>query len=161
MKLVIDKFMECAQVYMKLIDQSEKVMRDYGGIELYPSEVHTLVSIQDNCDVNMTQIAQKMGVTKGAINKIVQKLEKKELIERYKIANNNKNIYFKLTEKGIKAYKGHFEFHKNLFNPPSLEFEEFVSENQVTILKMFDFSKEYLNEHIKKLEEEDAKNAKN
>lgn len=155
MKTIINEFMEVSSVYMELIKKTEKVKRDYNGIELYPSEIHTLVFIQDNIDNNMTTIAKRLGVTKGAIFKIIQKLEKKELLIRYKKVDNNKNTYFELTKKGILAYEGHEKFHKNFFNEPSKEFTQFVTDNKETIQKMFAYSKEYLKEHIEKLDSEE------
>lgn len=146
--------MEVSNVYMELIRKTEKVKRNYSGIELYPSEIHTLVFIQDNNELNMTDIAIKMGITKGAIFKIVQKLEKKELIYRYKKTDNIKNTYFKLTKKGVTAYEGHEKFHKDFFDDPSENFKKFVDKNKEDILIMFSFTKEYLKNHIEKIEEE-------
>ncbi|GMQ58170.1 MarR family transcriptional regulator [Vallitalea sediminicola] len=155
MKTIINEFMEVSSVYMELIKKTEKVKRNYNGIELYPSEIHTLVFIQDNIESNMTTIAKRLGVTKGAIFKIIQKLEKKELLLRYKKLDNNKNTYFQLTQKGISAYEGHESFHKNFFDEPSKDFVEFVTNNKDIIIKMFDYSKEYLKEHIEKLDNEE------
>lgn len=152
MKEVIKEFMEVSNVYMELMNKTEKVKRSYNGIELYPSEIHTLVFIEDNNDINMTDIAQKLGITKGAIFKTILKLEQKGLLTRFKRAENNKNTYIKLTEKGKMAYEGHERFHKEFFDEPSSDFVEFVSENKQVILNMFDYSKQYLIEHINKIE---------
>jgi DNA-binding MarR family transcriptional regulator len=154
MKKVINKFMEVSSVYMELINKTEKVKRNFNGIELYPSEIHTLTFIQDNNESNMTTIALKLGVTKGAIFKIIQKLEKKELLSRYKKPDNNKNTYFELTEKGLLAYQGHDKFHKEFFGEPSQEFQQFIENNEAIIINMFNFSKQYLIKHIKKLDTE-------
>ncbi len=154
MKKVINEFMEVSNIYMELIDKTEKVKREFNGIELYPSEIHTLVFIKDNDEINMTQIAQKLGVTKGAIFKIIQKLERKELLSRYKKTSNNKNTYFKLSEKGLLACQGHEKFHEDFFGEPTEEFYKFVIKNEETILKMYEFTKDYLLKHIKKLDDE-------
>jgi DNA-binding MarR family transcriptional regulator len=152
MKKIIAEFMEVSGLYMELIKKIEKVKRKYNGIELYPSEIHTLVFIQDNNESNMTEIAQRLGVTKGAIFKIIDKLGQKELLSRYKKPDNNKNTYFKLSEKGLLAYDGHEKFHKDFFGDPPEEFLKFIDENQETILKMFGFTKDYLVEHIEKID---------
>lgn len=154
MKKVIAEFMEVSNLYMELIKKTEKVKRKYNGIELYPSEIHTLVFIQDNNQINMTQIAQKLGVTKGAIFKIIEKLEKKELLSRYKRPDNNKNTYFKLSEEGMLAYEGHEKFHRDFFGEPPEEFDKFVFNNEEVILKMFELTKDYLDEHIEKIDNE-------
>ncbi|WP_162265439.1 MarR family transcriptional regulator [Abyssisolibacter fermentans] len=102
----------------------------------------------------MTTIAQRLGVTKGAIFKIIQKLEKKELLSRYKKLENNKNTYFKLTKRGLLAYQGHEKFHEDFFGEPSEEFLNFINDNESIILDMFDFTKQYLIKYIKKIETE-------
>lgn len=154
MKNIISEFMEVSNIYMELIRKTEKVKRNYSGIELFPSEIHTLVFIEDNNELNMTTIAQKLGITKGAIFKIIQKLEKKDLLTRYKKADNSKNIYFKLTEKGLVAYEGHEKFHRDFFGKPSKEFSKFIADNKDTILEMYRYTKNYLIEHIEKLDAE-------
>ncbi|MCT4598310.1 MAG: MarR family transcriptional regulator [Vallitalea sp.] len=154
MKEVITEFMEVSNIHMELMKKTEKIKRKYNGIELYPSEIHTLVSIKDNDEMNMTQIAQRLGVTKGAIFKIIEKLEEKELLSRYKRHDNNKNTYFKLSERGLLAYKGHEKFHKDFFGEPPKEFTKFVAENEEIILNMFEFTKDYLVKHIEKIDNE-------
>ncbi|BEP28142.1 MarR family transcriptional regulator [Helicovermis profundi] len=152
MKIVINEFVEVSKLYIELMNKTEKVKRNFNGIDLYPSEIHTLVFIQDNKEFNMTTIAQKLGVTKGAIFKIILKLEEKELLKRYKKIENNKNTYFNLTEKGILAYEGHNDFHKYFFENPSEPLKDFVSEHEELILDMFKLAKEYLQKHIEKIE---------
>lgn len=154
MKKVINSFMGVANTYMELTKKTERTKRSYNGIELFPSEIHTLVFIKDNSELNLTDMARKLGVTKGAIFKIIQKLEKKELLTRYKKSDNVKNTYFKITEKGMAAYEGHELFHKDFFCEPSTEFSQFIEKNEDVILKMFDFTKEYLSEHIGKIDED-------
>lgn len=153
METVINEFIEVSNLYMELIRKTEKVKRNYNGIELYPSEIHTLVFIQENNEFNMTTIAQKLGITKGAIFKIIKKLEKKELLIPYKKQENNKNTYFELTKKGLLAYQGHEEFHKDFFEKPSEKFTKFIANNEDIILNMFEFTREYLIKHIEKIDD--------
>ena len=63
----------------------------------------------------MSEIANILGVTRGAIMQLVLKLEKKELVERYMKGNNSKKVFLKLTPKGIQASSGHEKYHKNMY----------------------------------------------
>lgn len=146
--------MEVASTYMDLMKKTEKVKRHYNGIELFPSEIHTLVFIHDHRDSNMTEIAKRQGVTKGALFKIIEKLEKKELLKRYKKVENNKNTYFELTEKGLRAYRGHESFHQDFFDPPSEEFTSFVKENKERVMEVLGYANDYLSHHIEKVDED-------
>lgn len=151
MKQIINEFIETSNKYVELIEKIEKTKRLYNGIELYPSEIHTLVFIYENKDINLTSIAQKLGVTKGAIFKIINKLEDKQLLSRYKKSDNNKNTYFEVTQMGILACEGHEIFHKTVFGDPSNVFTQFTNENKDVILGFLQLSKDYLTQHIEKI----------
>lgn len=60
---------------------------------------------------NVTKIAAEMGMTRGAISKITKKLLSKNLIASYQKPENNKEIYFCLTEPGEKIYTEHKKCH--------------------------------------------------
>ena len=64
--------------------------------------------------MNATSAAQKLSITKGAVTQIADKLVKKGFVEKYKKADNKKEVYIKLTSDGEIAYKAHRSFHKQL-----------------------------------------------
>ena len=94
----------------------EKKPRDYGsGVLLYPSEVHVIASIAENPDDHMSGIANILGVTRGAVMKLVIKLEKKGLVERYKRDKDRKKVFLKLTPTGKKDATGHQKYHQEMY----------------------------------------------
>ena len=94
----------------------EKKPRDYGsGTLLYPSEIHVIASIAENPDVHMSEIANILGVTRGAVMQLVVKLEKKGLLNRYKNDKDSKKVFMKLTLKGKKAASGHEKYHQEMY----------------------------------------------
>lgn len=84
------------------------------GVLLYRMEIHVIVAIAENPDMNLTGLAEVLGVTKGAVSQKVKILEKKEYIKIFKNSNNNKEILFQLTEKGNRVFLGHQLFHLKL-----------------------------------------------
>jgi DNA-binding MarR family transcriptional regulator len=73
---------------------------DYGcGELLYPAEIHTLDCIGSNPDITVTELAERMGVTKGAISQIKSKLFKKKLLLKRNFANDQKKIALALSKK--------------------------------------------------------------
>lgn len=95
----------------KLIEV-EKIPTDYGsGEQLYRAEIHTIAYIGNHPDINVTNLAKIMGVTKGAISQSIKKLEKKKLVERYHNSTNNKEILLRLTKKGEIDFHGHEAYH--------------------------------------------------
>lgn len=98
--------------FMNKLKEAEKIPIDFGsGERLYSSEIHTIVYIGSHPDINVTNLAKIMGVTKGAISQAIKKLEKKKLVERHRSPTNNKEILLHLTKKGEIDYHGHEAFH--------------------------------------------------
>lgn len=81
----------------------------FAGINL--AEVHCIDKIGSMEFSNVTKIAAEMGMTRGAISKISKKLLNKGLIDTYQKPENNKEVYFCLTEQGQKVYDEHKKCH--------------------------------------------------
>ena len=81
-------------------------------MELYPSEIHAIECIAATRALNLTELSNQLGLTKGAVSKSVGKLEKIGLLRRYKYVSNQKEVYFHLTELGVQAYEGHKRYHE-------------------------------------------------
>ena len=62
--------------------------------------------------MNVTAITTEMGMTKGAISKICTKLFQKQFVEKMQMLDNQKEIFFRLTESGNEIYKAHDKLHK-------------------------------------------------
>lgn len=78
---------------------------------LTPSEIHTIDAIGDSDGLLMRELADRLGVTKGAVTQIVDRLEGKDLVRRSPHPNVPKGILLKLTELGLSAYLAHKELH--------------------------------------------------
>ena len=87
------------------------------GIEekLYPSEIHTIEAIGRNKWINVTQLSEALGITKGAVSQMVSKLVKRKLVKKIKIPGSEKETFLKLTPKGRKAFEGHEKFHRDMY----------------------------------------------
>jgi len=94
----------------------EKIPMDFGIDEkLFPSEIHTIEAIGRHPQVNVTQLAQKLGITKGALSQTLKKLVEKQLAKKVKSIANDKELFLELTQKGRKAYSGHAQFHEDMY----------------------------------------------
>lgn len=109
-----------------------------------PSEVHCIEYIGKNVEPNVTKLAEYFYMTRSAISKITKKLINKGVIESYQKPDNQKEIYFRLTEKGKEIYKIHEELHKGFHERDKVVFEE-ISEEQLDI--MLNFVEKY-NRHL-------------
>lgn len=91
----------------------EKRTRTYGTkIALHPSEIHTIEVIGQSEDLNITQIASKLGIRLASASEIITKLKKKGLVLKYNMEDNKKEKLVRLTPLGRQAFEGHAKFHQ-------------------------------------------------
>jgi len=108
---VLEQFVRIVNKYSAL----EKHPLDYGcGEDLYPSEIHAIEAIGKHPEVHMAEIANILGVTRGAVQQTVGRLLKKGLVEKYMDESDRKRVYLSLTPKGKTAFKGHEKYHAEL-----------------------------------------------
>ena len=112
---ILAEIMEQFVRIVNKFNRFEKVPMDFGVEEiLYPSEIHTIEAIGNNANINVTQLAELLGITKGAVSQMVNKLVRKQFVEKIKLPPGGKEIFLELTPKGKKAFKGHEKFHKDM-----------------------------------------------
>jgi DNA-binding MarR family transcriptional regulator len=129
---LIDLFLKILHLY-SIIDKKPK---DYGtGDKLYLAEIHTITMVGKNKEINMTQLAEIMGVTKGAISQTIRKLVHKNLIERESI--NRKEFVLKLSEKGKIVFAAQESFQKELFTFAATLYEQARPEDRDMVKRLF------------------------
>jgi len=133
LQTLIDLFLKILHLY-SVIGRKPK---DYGtGDLLYVAEIHTITMVGKNKEINMTQLAELMGVTKGAISQTIRKLVNKNFITKSN-STNLKEINLKLSEKGIIVYKGQESFQKDLFTFAGSLYEKATPEDRDLVKRLF------------------------
>ncbi|MGN7470421.1 MarR family transcriptional regulator [Brevibacillus sp. SAFN-007a] len=98
-----------------LLRQIQSSIPEYQHVgSLSVTELHVISAIGSDTRMNVTTIAQHIGVTKSAISKITIKLLKKGLLERYQLEDNQKEVFFRLTKAGELVNGIHASFHTRL-----------------------------------------------
>jgi len=116
------------------ITSNDKKPRNFGTQHLlFHSEIHFIDAIEPGDGLNVSQLSKKLGVTHGAITQITDKLQKKNLIKKYKKKENKKEVYIKLTSNGEIAYINHKNSHDEL-NKKLIEYLDSLSETQMEAL---------------------------
>lgn len=105
----------------------------FQGISL--AEMHCMHWIGLTGQPNVTKIAERMRMTRGAISKIVKKLIGKELVESYQILKNKKEIYFRLTDNGRRLFDEHLQCHTRARREKIALLQEFTMAEQDCILR--------------------------
>ena len=86
----------------------------------------------------MTKIAERMGMTRGAISKIARKLLGRELVASYREPTNNKEIYFRLLPGGRRMYDEHRKCHTQARAAKMAVLEGYDAEEKKVILRFLD-----------------------
>ena len=81
------------------------------GVLLHQNEIHTIQAIGRNLGINITTLAEKKGVTKGAISQTINRLVKKGLVRKTHIPGNAKEVILELTDLGWVGFRNHEKFH--------------------------------------------------
>lgn len=81
----------------------------YEGVHLHPSEIHLMLETKGEQAVNATKIAERLGITKGAVSQTLTRLESKGIIEKTKDPYCKNELSITLTSLGKKAYEQHQE----------------------------------------------------
>jgi DNA-binding MarR family transcriptional regulator len=133
-----NEFIEKLCEMLNMVYGEMKTARDYGaGVDLYHSEVHLLDTIFNNEGANASELSKILGQTNGAISQVVKKLLDKAMIENYQIPNNKKEVYFRLTDSGLKALNGHREHHARI-NAAFFDFlENLATEKDMQVIMKF------------------------
>ena len=138
------KYMEKQEILSKLTEDEKLHGYNY-------SEIHTIAAIGDLEEPNVTNIANHMNVTRGAISKITKRLLAQNLIEAYQQDGNKQKIFFRLTESGQFLYDEHEKRH-NLWLKRDDAFIRQFDENAVKQVEEFMRAfNDYLEEQIAEL----------
>ena len=78
------------------------------------NDMHIIEAIGLGEGNNMSTIAKKLNITVGSLTTSMNSLVKKRYTERIRSEEDRRVVYIRLTEKGIKAYHHHEEFHKKM-----------------------------------------------
>lgn len=95
------------------ISKLDKKTRYYGTDEqLFEAEIHMIKAVKENKGIHITGLAEKLGVTKGAVSQIITKLQKKGMIIKEIDPHNLSRLILRLTPKGETAHLYHQKIHQ-------------------------------------------------
>lgn len=143
------------EAFLRIINKFkilEKIPIDHGtGDLLYSSEINTLEIIGKYSGINMTQLAEKRGVTKGAVSQIVTKLVKKKLVTKNQAQDSNKELSLQLTPPGVIAFKNHEKFHAK-YDQSMIEKLKGMAPAQLAVLvEVFDMLENTIDNYLNEL----------
>ena len=78
------------------------------------NDMHVIEAVGLSEGGNMSSIAKKLGVTVGTLTTAMNNLVNKKYVERHRSETDRRVVLIRLTEKGIRAYKHHEDYHRQM-----------------------------------------------
>ncbi len=97
---------------LTFLDRRRKIT--YQEVRLYPSEIHLLLFIYHIQDANVTKIAERLGLTKGAISQTLSRLYKKGIILKRTEPSKKNQVHVQFTNEGKMLMEHVIEFRNSL-----------------------------------------------
>lgn len=140
-------FLEDTYRLINKYNQKTKTAKQYGTEDfLYSAEVHMIEIIGSYETITTTKLAEKLGITKGAVSQITRKLLEKKLI--MKIPSNEKvnEILILLTDKGRMVYSYHRSMHERMLRKIDLIICDLSDEGKMALDKIIQVIDESLDD---------------
>ncbi len=97
------------------------------------SELHVLHRIAGQDSTQVTSLAAHFGLTRGAISKIVNRLLERGDIISYRQPDNQKNVYYRCTDRGERVNVWHQAVHHEVRERVAEFFSRYTPQQLVTI----------------------------
>jgi len=140
-----ESFSDLTDLLIRVIHQAvdiEKHPVDVGyGDVLSASEIHLIDIAGRYPKEKLSEIATRLGITKGAVTQMVQKLEEKGYVKRVRSTESKKTVYLDLTSKGMQAFRWHTDLHSRLqadFLKEISDMPEEQIEGAISILRCYE-----------------------
>lgn len=153
--LFVDDLIE---VIANKLNSAQRQPYYYGtDIPICVAEIHLIEFMVENPALKTSEIATRLGLAKSVVSKTASRMEKKGLIKKYKLAHNQKDTYYQLTEQGQRAYEGHQRLHQQCIHDNWTHFSSLPEHDQRVIIAFLnDYIRylDYLPEKLKQADEE-------
>lgn len=125
--------------------EMEKIFKGYTS-----TEIHCLEKLYDE-NLNVTELACSLYMTKGAISKLTKKMLRKEIILSYQKKDNQKEVYFKLTKKGKILAEKHEFLHNKYLKRDKVVFDTLTNKQFQDILSFISKYNKHIEQEILKI----------
>lgn len=117
-------------LFNDLIDIEEKalIVDEFKDISI--NDMHIIEAIGTGEPKNMSTVAKAIDVTVGTLTIGINGLVKKGYVIRERGTADRRVVYISLTDKGLRAYRHHEQFHKNM----ALSIMDRLDEDEAVVL---------------------------
>ncbi|KIR03514.1 hypothetical protein P261_02329 [Lachnospiraceae bacterium TWA4] len=110
-----EKIINDSLVYLfnEILDLEENAIITEEFKDISNNDMHIIEAVGINGG-NMSAIASKLNITVGSLTTSMNALVKKGYVKRQRSEEDRRVVFICLTQKGMKAYEHHEEFHKKM-----------------------------------------------
>lgn len=130
------------EVYNDISRIEEQALKKSRLNDLSTTEMHTIEVIGMYGSKTMSEIASQLDITTGTLTPMVDKLIKKNYLERKRSETDRRLVYVNLTRKGRLAYRIHQKFHTDMIKQVVTGF---TAQEEIVLVNGLD----KLNSHLK------------
>jgi len=130
-------FVVMSKSYRAVNDLINKKIQSYG---LNPTEFAVLELLYHKGDQPLQQIGEKILLASGSITYVVDKLEKKQLLERVSCAKDRRVIYAHISEQGVAMMNEIFPKHAEYIDECFSIFSEEEKLQTIDLLKKLGYA---------------------
>ncbi|MDO5293831.1 MAG: MarR family transcriptional regulator [bacterium] len=102
------------KLFNEILDLEEVALITEEYQDITSNDMHIIEAIGLGEGSNMSTIAKRLNITVGSLTTSMNSLVKKAYAIRTRSDEDRRVVYIKLTDKGVKAYKHHEEFHNRM-----------------------------------------------
>ncbi len=142
----MDNSNEFAKQMVRIIDQLFFLEKSntfvYGeNLKLHASEIYLILLINEGCNRNITEMANTLHVTKGAVSQTISRLEKKGIIKKTKDIYNKNELTVSFTPIGKKVLQKCLQMQSYLINKFKSYYLSLSNNDQIVMDRFLSFFK--------------------
>lgn len=138
------------KAFIKILERADAFR--HGHEELFAkvslTEIHCIDWVGSIDHANVTKIADTLGMTRGGVSKVLKRLQCRGYIQNYQEAGNKKEIYFRLSEQGVKMYEAHKQSHLKANQEKERLLEFYSVEEQKVILRFLNEMRQLMDKSL-------------
>lgn len=121
------------------------------------AELSLISLIGENEKINITTLAQKYGATKGAISKMVKNLVSKNLVQKYRLPSNEKEVLLALTSVGSEIFQKKEAHFACLTKEIAAHFQSLDANQVKALFDILQSIESHIDEHLVQIEDSSDK----
>jgi len=135
-------------LFHKIMSIEEQAIITEEFKDISNNDMHIIEAIGIEEARSVSNVASRLDVTVGTLNIAMNRLEKKEYINRNRSESDKRVVLVTLTEKGRKAFFHHRDFHKKMIRAIVADLsEEEMHSLYGCLSRLMDFFKKYPDEN--------------